>query len=185
MANYATLISAIQTTIAANGNNEITGSILQQTLLAIVNSLGANCQFVGVANESTNPGTPDQNVVYIAGSGTYPNFNSAVVPSGYLGVFKYNGSWVVQTVAVGKDYDEAITALQKNKVDKRAGKNLFDPNADGIMEYHYISSAGSTPCALSLARSPPPPPNWRSAAAPRAMSVLSPWPDRSARRLMR
>ncbi|MBR2392883.1 MAG: SGNH/GDSL hydrolase family protein [Alphaproteobacteria bacterium] len=145
MANYATLISAIQTTIAANGNNEITGPILQQTLLAIVNSLGANYQFVGVANESTNPGTPDQNVVYIAGSGTYPNFNSAVVPSGYLGVFKYNGSWVVQTVAVGKDYDEAITALQKNKVDKRAGKNLFDPNADDIVEYHYISSAGSTP----------------------------------------
>lgn len=111
MAHYATLISAVQSVITTNGNNEITGSILQQILIAIINSLGANYQFVGVANESTSPGTPDQNVVYFAGAGTYPNFNSAVVPSGYLGVFKYNGSWTIETVAVGKDYDEEITRL--------------------------------------------------------------------------
>lgn len=143
MANYANLITAIQTVVKTNGNNEITGALLQQSLLAIISSLGADYQFVGVANESTNPGTPDQNVVYIAGSGTYPNFNSAVVPSGYLGVFKYNGSWVVQTVAVGKDYDEAITALQKNKVDKSIGKNIFDANAPDITTGKYISSNGS------------------------------------------
>ena len=111
MANYASLISAVQSVIATNGSNAITGSILQQTLLSIINSLGANYQFVGVADGTTTPGTPDQNVVYVGGAGTYPNFNAAVVPSGYLGVFKYNGSWTVETVMVGKDYDQEIREI--------------------------------------------------------------------------
>ena len=59
MANYATLISAIQAVIDANGNNEITGPILQQTLVAMVNALGAGYQYLGVANTDTNPGTPE------------------------------------------------------------------------------------------------------------------------------
>ena len=143
MANYAALISAIQAVITTNGNNEITGSILQQLLITFVNSLGADYQFVGIANESTNPGTPDQKVFYIGGAGTYPNFNSAVVPSGYLAVFKYNGSWTVQTVPVGKDYDAQIEQILKTKVDKKVGKNLFDPNADDISENRYLSSNGS------------------------------------------
>lgn len=104
MANYATLKSAIQSVIKTNGNNEITGAILQSTLLAVVNSLGANYQLVGVASTSIDPGTPDQNVAYLAGPGTYANFNNLTVNDGYLGLLKYNGSWTLQTVAVGKDY---------------------------------------------------------------------------------
>lgn len=97
MSNYASLKSAIQQVIKTNGNNEITGALLQQILISIVNSLGANYQFVGVATPTTNPGAPDQNVIYIAGPGTYPNFNSAVVPDGNTGIFRYNGSWSIQT----------------------------------------------------------------------------------------
>ena len=111
MANYATLKSAIQEVVKTNGNREITGAIMQQTLLAMINSLGADYQFAGVASPSTNPGTPDQNVVYIGGPGTYSNFNGAVVNPGYIGVFKYNGSWITDTIAVGKDYDAQIAQL--------------------------------------------------------------------------
>jgi hypothetical protein len=143
MANYATLIAAIQEVITTNGNNEITGALLQQSLVSIINSLGADYQFVGIAEPSTNPGTPDQNVFYIAGAGTYPNFNSAVVPDGHLGALKYNGSWTLQTVFVGKNYDSAIQALQSGKVDVKIGKNLFNPNAADITENKYISSNGS------------------------------------------
>lgn len=100
MANYATLKAAIQQVIKTNGNNEITGAILQQTLLSVVNSLGSQYQFAGVATPSTNPGTPDQNVAYIAGPGTYSNFNGTVIKDGYLGVFKYNGSWSIDTIGV-------------------------------------------------------------------------------------
>lgn len=95
MANYATLISAIQAVIDANGNNEITGPILQQTLVSIINSLGFGYQYIGIATPETTPGTPDQNVFYIAGPGTYPNFGPAVVGGSQIGIFKYNGTWDV------------------------------------------------------------------------------------------
>ena len=93
MANYATLKAAIQQVIKTNGNNEITGALLQQSLLSMITSLGADYQFVDIATPSTNPGTPDQNVFYIGGPGTYSNFNNFVVNNGEIGVFRYNGSW--------------------------------------------------------------------------------------------
>lgn len=111
MANYATLKSAIQQVIKTNGNNEITGALLQQSLLSMINSLGADYQFAGIATPSTNPGTPDQNVFYLAGPGTYSNFNSLVVPAGNLGALCFNGAWTVQTVSVGKDYDTVLSTL--------------------------------------------------------------------------
>lgn len=99
MANYATLIAAIQETIAANGNNEITGPILQQVLVSITNALGSGYQFIGIATPETTPGTPDQRVFYIGASGTYPNFGPAVIPDGNLAIFYYNSSWHYGSVA--------------------------------------------------------------------------------------
>lgn len=125
MANYATLKAAIQNVVKTNGNNEITGALLQQSLLAMVNSLGAQYLFVGIAQQSTNPGTPDQNVFYIAGPGEYPNFSAASVPDGFIGVFKYNGSWTVQTVAVGKNYDAQIHQVAAN-ADQLIAKSLYE-----------------------------------------------------------
>ena len=111
MANYATLKAAIQQVVKTNGNNEITGALLQQSLIAMINSLGADYQFRGIATPTTVPGTPDENVAYIAGPGTYLNFNNVVVADGKLGVLKYNGSWVVENVDVGRNYDTQIEAL--------------------------------------------------------------------------
>lgn len=101
MADYANLKNAIRSAIKANGNNEITGNLLQQILVSMVSNLGAAFQFGGVATQSTNPGTPDFNVAYIAGPGTYQNMGGSVVPSGYIGVIAYNGSWGVQLISVG------------------------------------------------------------------------------------
>ena len=102
MANYANIISAIQAVITQNGNNEITGLLLQQTLISVVNSLGANYQFAGIATTATNPGTPDQNVAYIAGPGTYPNFGGTTINDQCIGVFTYNGTWRYVTFDVGE-----------------------------------------------------------------------------------
>lgn len=111
MANYATLKAAIQQVVKTNGNNEITGALLQQSLLAMISSLGGYYQFVGIATISTDPGTPDQNVFYLAGSGTYVNFGNSTIPNGHIGALKYNGSWSVQTVLVGKNYDSVLSKL--------------------------------------------------------------------------
>ena len=112
MANYATLKSAIQQVVKTNGNNEITGALLQQSLLAMVDSLGAFFQFAGVAEPSTNPGTPDQNIFYISGTaGTYSNIGGFVLNDGEFGVFLYNGTWQKYSFPIGKDYDAQIAQL--------------------------------------------------------------------------
>lgn len=100
MANYEILKAAIRAVIKQNGNNEITGDLLQQQLLAMVSSLGANYQFVGVATPTSNPGTPDQNVFYIAGTpGVYSNFSNLVVDNEVV-VFLWNGTWLKQNTGV-------------------------------------------------------------------------------------
>ena len=101
MAQYATLKAAINAVIKANGQKEITGTVLNEVLTSMVNSLGANYQFAGVATPSTNPGTPDQNVFYLAGQGgTYTNFNNIAIPNG-ISFLIWNGSWSSQTVLSG------------------------------------------------------------------------------------
>jgi len=101
MANYATLKAAIAAAIKQNGNNEITGDLLQQALLSIISSLGANYQFAGVATPETNPGTPDQNVYYVAyAPGDYSNFGNFSLGFGEIGVFAFNGTWNFQQTKI-------------------------------------------------------------------------------------
>lgn len=110
MANYASLKAAIQQAVKTNGNNEITGALLQQTLFAMVNSLGGYYQFAGIATSTTNPGTPDQNVFYIASTaGTYSNFGGLVLADGEIAILKWNGVW-------SKDSTGAATQESVNKL---------------------------------------------------------------------
>ena len=75
MGNYEELKAAVASVIKTNGNQEITGQVLQNTLTTLISQVGANATFAGIATPDTAPGTPDQNVFYIAGqSGVYANF---------------------------------------------------------------------------------------------------------------
>ena len=79
MGNYEQLKQAVSGVIKANGNQEITGEIMQNTLLSIISSVGSNATFAGIATPETNPGTPDQNVFYItSGNGIYVNFSNDI-----------------------------------------------------------------------------------------------------------
>ena len=92
MSNYSNLKSTIDTNIKTNGNEEITGAILNTVLNSMVSSLGAGYQYMGVATTSTNPGTPDAKVFYLAYTpGTYTNFSGIVVTG--LCVLKYDTAW--------------------------------------------------------------------------------------------
>lgn len=101
MANYASLKNIIDQYITTNGQGDITGAILNDVLKSIVNSIGADFLFAGVAEPTTNPGSPDQNVFYIAiKGGTYTNFGNVVIPNG-ITIFKWNGSWSNQILFAG------------------------------------------------------------------------------------
>lgn len=111
--NYQSLINSIQSNIYNNGNNEITGVLLQQVLISMITALGSGYQFAGIATPSTNPGTPDERTFYLGASGTYPNFGQTVIPSGELGVFYYDNSWHSGSIPfpIG---DNAITTSKIN-----------------------------------------------------------------------
>ena len=112
MGYYMKLKAAIASVIKANGNNEITGAIMQSVLNAIVSTVGANRTFVGIANENTNPGTPDGNVFYIAyKAGNYVNFQSGAsnltVKPGELAIL-YNGTDYWGKFVIGMSSDGVI-----------------------------------------------------------------------------
>jgi len=82
MANNSTLKSTIANVVKTNGNGEINGQNLQNVLLAMVNVLGEGYMFLGGATPSTDPGTPDNNVFYLATeAGTYSNFGGDAITS--------------------------------------------------------------------------------------------------------
>lgn len=94
MANYANLLATIAANIYSNGNQEVTAAMAKTAMDAMVASLGAGYQFMGVATPSTNPGAPDQNVWYLASTpGTYANFGGLVVSGGEVCALCWNGVW--------------------------------------------------------------------------------------------
>nr|DAH90013.1 MAG TPA: YadA-like protein [Caudoviricetes sp.] len=74
---YENLKNSIKQVIKQNGNQEITGSILQSALVNIINTIGKGATFAGIATPTTNPGIPDGPVFYIASEpGNYVNFSN-------------------------------------------------------------------------------------------------------------
>ena len=108
MANWTNLKSSINEVIKTNGNQEITGQVLQNVLNTIVSTLGENATFVGVATPTTNPGTPDGNVFYIAKNpGVYPNFSSIEVYFSEIGILYWNtSSWKKHSISLSKLIEE-------------------------------------------------------------------------------
>lgn len=94
MANYNILKAAIADYVKnRTGLETIDGDGLQQCLLSMITSLGANYQFAGIATPGTNPGTPDQNIFYIASvPGVYANFGNVKI-SGGINILLFNGAW--------------------------------------------------------------------------------------------
>lgn len=86
MANYTQLIKTINDNIKANGNQEITGPVLNAVLQAIVKGMSEGALFAGIADTTTNPPAYDGDVFYIAiEPGKYSNFG-VDVPKGSIGV---------------------------------------------------------------------------------------------------
>ena len=121
MANWQILKAAIADVIKTNGNQEITGQVLQNVLNNIISNLGANATFVNIATPSTNPGTPDGPVFYLATqSGTYSNFGGAIVEN-EAAILLYNGStWVKKATGI---------ALTESVLNLVAKSTIIDPQA--------------------------------------------------------
>lgn len=156
MGNYEELKAAVASVIKANGNQEITGQVLQNTLTTLISQIGVNATFAGIATPSTAPGMPDQNVFYIAGqSGTYANFNAIVLDNEIAILSNKSGTWVKTTTGFATN-DGVGNAIGLDNVNDRpvyvnAIKFIgFVPNEaskDHVFSIHGFSSRGSTKSA--------------------------------------
>lgn len=115
MANYANLLAQIAANIYSNNNQEITGDILQLQLNAMVASLGAGYQFMGVAHPADTPsGYADLRAFWLAGeAGTYTDFGGQVLNDGEVAVIKYDGNGWGKEVA-GAASAEKVSLLDRN-----------------------------------------------------------------------
>jgi hypothetical protein len=75
---YDQIKESIKAVIKENGNYEITGNVLQTVLLSMVDTLGPEYQFLGIATKSTVPVVVEGNSFYITIEvGTYTNFKNS------------------------------------------------------------------------------------------------------------
>jgi hypothetical protein len=75
---YDQIKESIKAVIKENGNYEITGNVLQAVLLSMVDTLGPEYQFLGIATKSTVPVVVGGNSFYITTEvGTYTNFKNS------------------------------------------------------------------------------------------------------------
>lgn len=148
MANYTNLKNIIDQYITTNGQGDITGAILNDVLKNIVDSIGADFLFAGVAEPTTNPGSPDQNVFYIAiKGGTYTNFGNVVIPNG-ITIFQWNGSWYNKILFAGDGGVFDITAYHNGTkyADLTAalgisGANVPEAIRKGGMSVKFVQSS--------------------------------------------
>lgn len=121
MGNYEQLKQAVSNVIKSNGTQAITGQVLQNTLQTIINTIGGNMQFAGVANVNTNPGTPDQNLFWIASqSGTYVNFGNIVLNPGESAVLTWKNGAFAKAI-LGLATDERVEELIQSLSSYRRG----------------------------------------------------------------
>lgn len=150
MANWSILKTAIANVIKTNGNQEITGAALQNTLNNIVNSVGENATFAGIATPTTNPGTQDGPVFYIATTvGVYANFCNIEVSKGETVILKWNnGTWAKNTFKQMTDFNSVFDANGKSLTDVVAELGSEVTEFGGKTLKYEVYEAYIKPCVL-------------------------------------
>lgn len=141
MANYEELKRAVKQVIKPNGVQEITGEILQNVLVKMIDTFGDEYKCKGVAVTSTTPQVSGKTLYFASTPGVYANFAGLSVVKGEIVAFAYDGTNWTKTVLVdasnfatvellgdcdvsalnsGRTYDLS-EAIQAVPVDRRKG----------------------------------------------------------------
>lgn len=140
--NNEILKTSITDVIKANGNQEITGDILQQSLIAIINQFGSGSIFGGFAVPTTVPTNTDVNMFYMAKvPGTYTNFGGYILEDGKIAVFNNTtGVWVAE------NFIDVKSLRENNPIVKTSTVGLVDTYtiyySDGT-NYEFLVTNGS------------------------------------------
>ena len=176
MANYSQLKQSVKNVIKQNGQQEITGDVLQSVLLSMITNLGMGDLYAGLAIPSTNPGTPDSNVFYIAvQQGTYTNFGGLTVGANDgLTILAYNGTWTKTATGTAGTGSGVWAVL--SEADGRKDRAASGAERKGSVMAVRKETAGNRPkmrsCNAIVRKSPVP---WqRAPRSPSRVVALSP-----------
>ena len=136
MGAYTNLKNAIKQVIKQNGNQEITGQLLQNTLLSMVDTLGTDYKYCGIATPTTVPSAEEGNIYYFAKeSGSYTNFtdsahtNLHIIDEQGLYVFTKNaetGWWSSENlVSIANEFGYATDKAISQNLASIKGANCF------------------------------------------------------------
>lgn len=153
---YDQIKESIKAVIKENGNYEITGNVLQTVLLSMVDTLGPEYQFLGIATKSTVPVVVEGNSFYITVEvGTYTNFKNSgntAITVNQLGILtSTNGTaWNFTPIFIGvsKGGGEVFNDYDNNTA---AGNNSHAEGAKTKASGDYSHAEGSTTQANKIA----------------------------------
>lgn len=154
---YDQIKESIKAVIKENGNYEITGNVLQTVLLSMVDTLGPEYQFLGIATKSTVPVVVEGNSFYITVEvGTYTNFKNSgntAITVNQLGILtSTNGAaWNFTPIFIGvsKGKGEVFNDYVNNK----ATENYSHAEGNVTNANGYSSHAEGTRCVATGAES--------------------------------
>lgn len=153
---YDQIKESIKAVIKENGNYEITGNVLQAVLLSMVDTLGPEYQFLGIATKSTVPVVVEGNSFYITTEvGTYTNFKNSgntAITVNQLGILtSTNGTaWNFTPIFIGvsKGGGEVFNDYDNNTA---AGNNSHAEGAKTKASGDYSHAEGNTTQAKKIA----------------------------------
>lgn len=153
---YDQIKESIKAVIKENGNYEITGNTLQTVLLSMVDTLGPEYQFLGIATKSTVPVVVEGNSFYITVEvGTYTNFKNSgntAITVNQLGILtSTNGTvWNFTPIFIGvsKGNGEVFNDYTNNTAD---GDNSHAEGKKTKSSGNYSHTEGDTTQAKGVA----------------------------------
>lgn len=153
---YDQIKESIKAVIKENGNYEITGNVLQAVLLSMVDTLGPEYQFLGIATKSTVPVVVEGNSFYITTEvGTYTNFKNSgntTITVNRLGILtSTNGTaWNFTPIFIGvsKGGGEVFNDYDNNTA---AGNNSHAEGVKTKASGDYSHAEGNTTQANKVA----------------------------------
>lgn len=96
-----------------NIDGAVTLEKLESSIQSLITNISKNASFAGIATPTTNPGTPDGPVFYIAkGKGTYTNFGGIDVTEDEVVILYYDTIW--HKNATGIASNDKLTELESD-----------------------------------------------------------------------
>lgn len=128
MANYDELKNAVKQVIKPNGVQEITGEILQNVLVKMIDTFGDEYKCKGVAVTSTTPQVSGKTLYFASTPGVYANFAGLSVVKGEFAAFVYDGTSWSKTVLLDVTNLATVELLGECDVSALNNGRMYDIN---------------------------------------------------------